>query len=128
MILGLDTLAALRRSGAVPRCVEIETGMAAHRRLKANVGAMNAAVGDLRWHVVVTPDESLSRLDLRPLQGLFVDVAGVDRARVEAIAELCKPVASRVVATVVVWDQHGQCRIVWQADTEGLLDYALVPV
>lgn len=125
MIVGFDTLTALRRSGRVPRWVEIETGVPAHRHLVGNVQAMNAAVGDLRWHVVVTPDELLSRLDLRPLQGLQVDVSGVDAGRVQAIAELCKPAASRVVATVVEWDQHGQCRIVWQSDTEGILDYAV---
>lgn len=120
MTAGLDTLAALRRSGRKPMHVSLSTHFQNHPRLATNVAEMNAISGNVCWCVVVT--EPASRLDLRPLQGLPVEVDGTDPAKVYALADACKSAgASRVVASVLLFDQHKTCHLVRQTDTEGVL-------
>lgn len=121
MTAGLDTLASLRRSGKKPRSVTLSTHIPSHPRLAANVAAMNACSGDLCWCVVVT--EPANRLDLRPIQGLLVQVDGTDPQTVEDLSKACQSAgAARVIASVVRFDQHG-CRTERQTDTEGVIVY-----
>jgi hypothetical protein len=116
---GLDTLMSLRRSGRKPQRVSLSTHIDGHSRLAANVAEMNACCGDLCWCVAVT--EPANRLDLRALQGLPVEVDGTDPERVEALAQACTQAgASRVIASVVRFDQRGTCHLVRQTDTEGI--------
>lgn len=127
-MIGLDTLAHLRRSGRRPTRVEVTTHIAAHPQLAANVMDWNAMTGDLVWSVVITPNEPLHRADLRALQSLPVEVDGTDGARVAEVAEACKSAgASRVIAGMRRYDRHGTCRLVWQTDTEGVFVYGELP-
>lgn len=119
---GLDTLASLRRSGRRPQSVSISLHIPAHSLLARNLAEMNAISGDLCWCATVDARESIGRLDLRPLQGLLVTVDGIDEQRVDALAAACLDAgASRVIASVIRFDQHG-CHTERWTDSEGVLD------
>jgi hypothetical protein len=131
MTPGLRELAALRRSGRIPRCVDIDLDVAAHPRLWANVAEMNSAADGSAWTIVITADECIGLVDLRALRDLRVTVSGADGSRVEAVDAACRAAAAaRVISTVVRWSGRGRdrtCRTVASTDTDGVLIYGSVP-
>jgi hypothetical protein len=131
MTPGLGELAALRRSGRIPRGVDIDLDAPAHPRLRTNVAEMNAVADGESWTIAVTPDECIGLLDLRALHDLRVTVSGADAARVEAVGEACiAAAAARVISTVVRWSGRGRdraCHTVSTTDTDEVLTYGSVP-
>lgn len=92
-------LIAMRRQGARPDVVFVET-------------EGDSLKSWMRWpdvsprfpHVLVEPDDSVARLDLRFVVDLTVFVAGEAKDRVHRVAQRCQQAgAARVIACVFAW-------------------------
>jgi hypothetical protein len=88
----------LRRGGWKPAAVHVDCDagdtFAAMFEREVRAGREFAA------HVHIDPADSLGRLDLRCVVGLWALVSGSDAQRVEAVATCCKEHGAKVLASV----------------------------
>lgn len=111
---GHQHLVTMRRAGRIPRDVWVDT-----------VAQTCDPYRDWpRWsesaHVLVEPDDSVGRLDLRCLVGLTTWVTGQDQERVRAVADACVKAGAGRVMTAVVDCSGVYPETVSMTDTEGV--------
>lgn len=120
-MLGHQPLIAMRRAGAMPDMVFVETSP----ELYASTEDWPEE-SPSRAQVRVTPNDPVHRLDLRFLIGLKVWVTGTDADRVFAVAEAChRHQVARVIASVTRFDDIGQAETVEITDTRGDLTWPI---
>jgi glycine/D-amino acid oxidase-like deaminating enzyme len=128
---GLDTLAALRRTGRQPKSVDVDTDCVVSPKLRRRIAELNAYSGDVCWNAAIGTEETVGRVDLRPLQGLVCTVGGIDVDRVAAVAAACHEAgAARVIGCTYRKDRVAgglRVQLTHQTDTEGVMVYAEIP-
>jgi hypothetical protein len=118
-MIGHEPLIAMRRKGRVPQRVYVETRACLDRRLAREW----PEVSPQSAFVLVDPEESVVRLDLRCLVGLPVEVDGLDSQRVHEVFAACvKAGASRVIGST--YRMRGECAQTFETlDSEGALTW-----
>jgi len=109
---GHEALVAMRRRGVRPVMADISDGMdglGCWRDWQDWTGTAQ---------IEVQPGDSISRLDLRCLVGLFVIVSGTDESRVKRLHDACVEAgASAVMATVYERTAGGGLKPVTRIET-----------
>jgi hypothetical protein len=114
-VKGHDQLIAMRRAGAAPSIVFVETDDA----MWANTRDWHADAPD-RAQLRVEASDRPARLDLRCLVGLTVWVNGSDSRRVFDVAAACEQhKAGRVIASVAGTNDRGELDVLEIADSQG---------
>lgn len=110
---------AMRQAGAVPRSVWFAFDGDGWRWWPESI----ARDGGVAAEVLVEPDDSPARLDLRFAVGLLCHVQGADERRVRQLHDaLVEAGAARVVSTVMAVDERGVERTTAVLDTLGELE------
>ncbi len=120
LVKGHEKLIEMRQRGRNPSTIFIETD--ADNRLKPWRD----------WHVVnadapvllVEPDDSPLRLDLRCVIGLPVHVDGCDEKRVKAVADACLVAgAVRVISSLCDFNRYGEKTLLRLTDSSGKVNW-----
>jgi hypothetical protein len=109
---GHEPLIAMRLRGRLPASVHLRAdgGPCWEWTVPAHAGA------PIHADIVVDPEESIGRLDLRCFVGLTIHLNGQDPERVKALSIACMEAgAARVIA----------CCPQWTNDSEGLLSWPM---
>jgi hypothetical protein len=115
---GHEHILALRKAGAVPRSVWFAFDGDGWRWWPWSTGR----AGGVAAEVLIEPDDSPARLDLRFVVGLLCHVQGRDERRVHRLhSALSDAGAARVLSTVMVNDECGVERAASIVDTAGAL-------
>lgn len=123
---GHDPILAMRKAGAVPSAVwfDLDGDGDAWRLWPRSMGVTFRRFPEatVQAWVLIEPEDSIARLDLRYVVGLVCHVMGSDAQRVHRLHQALHDAgAVRVLSSVMRPDARGDLRVVESLDSDGVL-------